>query len=323
MKKTMNHLTITIVIVPREQFSKTQASLESIFEHTRLPFTLIYVDGNAPPPVRRYLERQVAEKGFRLIREDRYLSANVARNLAVPHLKTKYTVFMDNDVIVSPNWLEPLVDCANETDCWVVGPFYCVGDLGDPVIHTMGADHGIDEVHGKRHWRERHFYCGQKLNAVRGELHRRPIDLVEFHCLLMRTEVFERLGAFDEALLSYFDHNDLCLQVRNSGGAIYVEPRSLVTYIAPPPFAISDVPYFLLRWSNRWIDASVAHFTRKHGIDATDPVFAAHYDYQQAQRARLLRHPRGMVRRMLGNRGVLLMESAIDRILGWTVTARA
>ncbi|HUZ71439.1 MAG TPA: glycosyltransferase [Stellaceae bacterium] len=313
---------VTIVVVPREQFSKTQVSLESIFAHTHQPFTLIYVDGNAPDRVRRYLEGQAAEKDFRLIREDRYLPANVARNLAVPYLRTKYVVFIDNDVIVAPNWLEPLIDCADETGSWLVGPVYCVGDLRNPIIHTLGAEHGIDEADGKRRWRERHLFCGQPFNAVRGELHRRPIDLVEFHCLLMRTEAFERLGMFDAALLSYFDHNDLCLQVRDAGGSIYVEPRSIVTYVPPPPFAASDVPFFLLRWSDRWISSSVAHFARKNKIDATDPIFAAHYDYQQAQRARLLRHPRRTVRRVLGIRALSAMEAALDRVLDWTVVAR-
>jgi len=313
---------VTIVVVPREQFSKTQVSLESIFEHTRLPFTLIYVDGNAPPPVRRYLERQAAEKGFRLIRENRCLPANVARNLAVPYLQTKYTVFIDNDVIVTPHWLEPLIDCANETGCWVVGPLYCVGDIRDPIIHTLGAEHGIDERNGKRYWRERHLFCGQRLNAVRSQLHRRPIDLVEFHCLLRRTDLFERLGVFDPALRSFFDHNDFCLRVREAVGAIYTEPRSVVTYVPPPPFTISDVRYFLLRWSNRWIGPSVIRFSGKNGLQATDPVFAEHYEYQQAQRARLLRHPRKAVRRLFGNRGLSLMETAIDRILDWTVAAR-
>jgi hypothetical protein len=127
---------------------------------------------------------------------------------------------------------------------------------------------------------------------------------------------------FDPALLSYFDHNDFCLMVSKAGGAIYVEPRSVVTYIPPPPFAAWDVPYFLLRWRDRWIRASVKHFTRKNAIEVAEPVFEAHYEYQQAHRARLLRHPRRAMRRVLGNHGASLMERAIDRILDWTLVAR-
>jgi hypothetical protein len=130
----------------------------------------------------------------------------------------------------------------------------------------------------------------------------------------------ERLGPFDPALLSYFDHNDFCMAVRKAGGPIHVEPRSVVTYLPPPPLAISDVPFFMLRWSGRWIDASAAHFARKHGLSLKDPIFAGHYEYQQAQRARVLRHPRRAVRRILGSRGLALMERTIDQLLDWTIT---
>jgi GT2 family glycosyltransferase len=314
---------VTIVVVPREQFSKAQTSLESVFAQTSLPFSLVYVDGNSPWPLRRYLERRAAEKNFKLIRQERYLPANVARNLALPCIDTEFVVFIDNDVVMRPGWLEPLLDCARETGAWAVGPLYCVGDAYDPVIHTLGAEHGIDERDGKRYWRERHLFCGQSLGAVRHQLQRRPIDLIEFHCVLIRTEAIKRIGIFDADLLSYFDHNDFCLQVRKAGGAIYSEPRSVISYIPPPPFALSDVPYFLLRWSDRWIGASVARFAAKHGIDPKDAVFDAHYEYQQAQRARLLRHPRSMLRKLAGKRGLSAVEATIDRVLDLTVAARA
>jgi hypothetical protein len=273
-------------------------------------------------PVKRYLERRAAEKGFCLIREKRYLPANVARNLALPDVNTEFVVFVDNDVVVHRRWLEPLLDCANETGAWVVGPLYCVGDVNDPIIHTLGAEHGIDERNGKRLWRERHLFCGRLLSAVRHELHRRPIDLVEFHCALVRTEAIRRVGIFDEGLLSYFDHNDFCLQIRKAGGSIYTEPNSIITYLPPPPFAFFDVPYFLLRWSDRWIGTSVARFAAKNEIDPSDPLFAEHYEYQQAHRARLLRHPRNAIRRIAGNRGLSAVEAMIDRIADLTVAAR-
>jgi glycosyltransferase involved in cell wall biosynthesis len=316
---------VTIVVIPREQFSKAESSLESIFAHTRPPYSLIYIDGKSPHYLRRYLQLQAQARDFQLIRVERLLPANEARNLAIPYLKSKYTVFIDNDVIVSPGWLEPLVECADETGSWVVGPIYCVGNPADPEIHTLGAEHGIDDEHGKCRWRERHLYCGQALNAVRHEIARRPIDLVEFHCLLMRTDALERVGRFDPALLSYFDHNDFCLQVQKAGGAIYAEPRSVVRYLQPPPLAATDLPYFLLRWSDHWINASVAHFASKYGLDATDPNFSGHYQYHRAQRNRvfrdspLMRNPRRVVRKLLGGQTLSRLDATIERALDRTL----
>lgn len=117
----MSEAIVTIVVVPRERFSCTQASLESIYEHTKIPFKLIYVDGNSPTKVRKYLQKQAQEKNFQLIRTDYYLSPNHARNIGLSHVDTKYLVFLDNDVIVSPGWLQALVNCAETTGATVVG----------------------------------------------------------------------------------------------------------------------------------------------------------------------------------------------------------
>jgi GT2 family glycosyltransferase len=314
---------VTIVVVPREQFSKARASLESIYAHTSAPFSLIYVDGASPPALAAHLRREAAAKDFQLIRTERYLPSNEARNLALPHSKTKYTVFIDNDVLVTPHWLEKLVACAEETEAWVVGPLYCVGEPEKEIIHTLGADLAIIDDGKQRRLHEHHHFCHRRVSAVSASLQRRPIDLVEFHCLLMRTDVVERIGWFDERLLSYFDHTDFCLAIRRAGGTIYAEPASIVGYLPPPPFAHFDVAFFLLRWSNRWLKASLAHFCQKYGLDPGDPVFRRHFEYQQAQRGRLLRHPRRIMRKLLRGPGLRAMEAIIDLVLDRTIVAYA
>ncbi|MEO1342314.1 MAG: glycosyltransferase family A protein, partial [Cyanobacteria bacterium J06635_13] len=116
---------VTIVVTPRERFSCTSRSLESIYQHTQIPFNLIYVDGNSPGKVARYLQQQAQAKNFHHLRTNYYLSPNHARNLGLEHVTTKYVVFVDNDVVVSPGWLSQLVQCAESTSATVVGPLMC------------------------------------------------------------------------------------------------------------------------------------------------------------------------------------------------------
>ena len=106
---------VTIIVVPRDHFSDTKESLESIYANSDTDFQLVYVDGNSPPSIARYLRIQAKARGFRLIRSERYLSPNHARNLGAEGVDTRYIIFIDNDVIVAPNWLQPLVQCADET----------------------------------------------------------------------------------------------------------------------------------------------------------------------------------------------------------------
>ncbi len=130
----------TVAVVPRERFSLTRRSLETLLDHTEPGVELIYIDGGSPPEVRDYLERRSAERKFRLIRTNDYLAPNVARNMALAHVRTKYVVFVDNDAIVSPGWLAPLVDCAEAT-----------GALGcRPGLLRTGTDRYADSYGGGR-----------------------------------------------------------------------------------------------------------------------------------------------------------------------------
>lgn len=279
---------VTIVVVPRERFSYTDASLESIYEHTRAPFDLVYVDGGSPARIERYLRRQAREKGFRLIRTDRYLSPNEARNVGLRQIHTKYVVFIDNDAVVTPGWLEALLQCAEETGAWLVGPLYLIGKPEKRIIHMAGGAAHITEEQGKRILHNELRFDGKRLVKVQPFLQRGPSEHLEFHCLMARTEVFERIGLLDERLLSADEHLDLCLTVRRAGGTIYLEPSSLVSYIPPPPFHWSDFPYFWLRWSEEWNSSSVRYFFEKWNLE-TDSWRHSHEAWLRTHRRLLLR----------------------------------
>jgi GT2 family glycosyltransferase len=256
----------SIVVVPREQFSVAARSLESILAHTAEAYELIYVDGNSPSSVRRYLERRSQEVGFRLLRTDHYLTPNQARNLSLEHLRGDFVVFVDNDLIVSPGWLGSLIRCAEETGAWAVGPLYLEGDPADRVIHMAG---GTFSFHGERPHRRFdtvHELQKQRIDDLPAPLSRVECDFVEFHCMLLRRKVLDTLAPFDEELMNSREHLDLCLAIKAAGGAVLFEPEAVVTYRSPPPLAASDIPYFLLRWSDEWTRRSLRRFVDKHGL---------------------------------------------------------
>jgi GT2 family glycosyltransferase len=266
----MSDSRVTVAVVPRERFSYTKPSLESIFANTPPGVKLVYVDGGSPPAIRRYLAAQARSRGFDLIRTDHYLSPNQARNRAIARVTTKYVVFVDNDVLVEPGWLEALVDCAEETGASVVGPACFAGPPGTRSIHMAGGIAHIQEKNGRRVLHERHNFAGKDFNAMASQLQRGPTELAEFHTMLVRKDVFDRFGPLDEKLLSALEHVDLCMTVREAGGTVYFEPKSAMTYVPPPPFALSDYPFFMLRWSDAWNIATVRHFQQKWQLAAED-----------------------------------------------------
>jgi len=114
----------TIVTVPREHFSSAALSLERLLERTGSPRRLVYIDGGSPRHWRRRLEELASEHDFTLVRTDCFLTPNEARNIGLRFVDTKFVAFVDQDVVVSPGWLEALEGCAADTGASVVGPIY-------------------------------------------------------------------------------------------------------------------------------------------------------------------------------------------------------
>jgi colanic acid/amylovoran biosynthesis glycosyltransferase len=271
---------VTIVVVPRERFSYTRESLESIYEHTDAPFKLVYVDGNSPRKVRRYLEEQAQQRGFQLIRTNEYLSPNRARNIGVRQVDTKYLIFIDNDVIVAPGWLQSLVDCAEATAATIVGPLVCQNQPVHEIIHCAGGETHvwIDNTgdRPRRRLRERMYKQGKRVQDLYSQFQRQQTELAEFHCTLVRTEIFDRVGLLDEAMLNTKEHLDFCMTVMQAGGTVYFEPKCIVTYVPGPPLAWTDIPYYMLRWSDAWQLNSLHRLRDKWNL-AEDGYFQSKY----------------------------------------------
>ncbi|AKG20912.1 glycosyltransferase family 2 protein [Calothrix sp. 336/3] len=256
---------VTIIVVPRERFSHTRESLESIYQYTDYPFQLIYIDGGSPREIRDYLATQAEIQKFTLQRTDYYLSPNQARNLGLNQVSSDYVVFLDNDVIVTPGWLTNLVNCAEETKAAIASPLICQGTPLHTEIHCAGGKSGVREENqgGRRRIIEKIHHQGRKVVDILPQLQRQTTGLAEFHCMLVRREIFDKIGSLDEKLLNTKEHIDLCMQVAQVGGEIYLEPTSLVTYVPGKLQTWADIHYYMLRWSDGWELASLQHLQNK------------------------------------------------------------
>lgn len=314
---------VTIVVVPRERFSCTRQSLESIYEQTQIPFNLVYVDGNSPAQVRRYIEEQAQKKGFELIRTDYYLYPNQARNLGLSQVKTKYLVFFDNDVIVSPGWLNQLVQCAEETNATVVGPLMCQEQPLHEIVHCAGGEsHTWVDQTGKRRFREKMYLQGKRVEDVRSRLQRTPTELAEFHCVLVRRDIFEQVGLLDEAMLNTKEHLDFCMSVIQAGGTVYFEPNSIVTYVPGPPLELTDLHYYMLRWSDEWTLNSLNRLRQKWNL-SEDSYFTSKYKKLGWRRYGTIIDP--LARRLTFGLGSSFLARAIAKVehgLNWYLTNR-
>jgi GT2 family glycosyltransferase len=264
----------TVVVIGREAFSPTEETVRRIVAHTPPPRRLVVVDGGSPRSIARRLEALARELDVTLVRSDAVLSANESRNLGLAHATTEFVVFVDNDLIIGPEWLEGLERCCRETGAEFVTPVVLWGRSGLDEVHFAGGTCRIVDVDGNARLED----FGTRMNepvSVVGDLEREPTELVELHCLLARRECLELIGPFDESFVAGREETDLSLLAARRGWTALLEPAVVVGYPSPKRLSARDYAYYLPRWSDAWSDRSFRAFHRKWGLgdDATGEPF--------------------------------------------------
>jgi glycosyltransferase involved in cell wall biosynthesis len=239
--------------------------IERVARSIRMPARLVYLDICTPDWLRDRIAARAAEWRLEVIRFDEPLWPSQARRRVARMIDTKYAIFMDNDIAVLPGWLETLVDCAEQTGAGIVGPVYLWGKTADTNrIHMAGGELKATTEPGGIVLNEKHRFLDKRIDEV--ELRRQPCDFVEFHCMLMRREVYRSPEIFDEEIVCVHEHIHAALVCREMGHSIYIEPSARVVYLAFAPYAIADLELFRWRWSVEAGDSSIRAFAKRWGV---------------------------------------------------------
>ena len=144
-----------------------------------------------------------------------------------------------------------------------------MSEIEQQTIHMAGGTLHFKNTNGHRIAYDEHRLGDVLLSSLSEPLRRQACDFVEFHCMLLRTDLFGRIGPLDERLFSLHEHIDVGWAAREAGGQVYLEPAAVASYVPPPPFEWSDLPYFMLRWSDDWARRSLERFNSKWGVATT------------------------------------------------------
>jgi len=242
---------VVIVVVPRDRFSMFPRCLEALYAHTHVRFRVVVVAGGTDRRTEEYLHRLQAQKdNLTVVLVDRLLMQGEARNLGLRQASERLCVVLENDTIVHENWLAPMLECMREEDAAVVTPLI----LWYRGIHAAGCMFEERQGDGAVVFQHRIMYTG---------IRRRPIDYPENHCVLIDRQRVPGNDVFDD--VEPFDV-DLGLTLRKAGLRAFLEPRSVVTYSAPPPWEVRDIAVFRWRWDAASWEARNRRFTHKWGV---------------------------------------------------------
>jgi len=251
----------------RERHDLAISAVQSVVDHTPRPYRFIYVECGSPPWLSESLARRASEWGLEIMRAAPGLWPNHIRKQVLPSIDTDYVVFMDNDVSVRAGWLERLVECADETGAGMVGPLYLIGS--GPVggkIHMAGGCLKTTPTEGGLVLEERHRHVDRQPEEMLAELKREPTDYLEYHCMLVRTELAKSAALFDDNIVCVHEHIDAALTARKAGSEIYFEPAAVVSYLALNEYKLDGLPFIRARWDRAACEGSIKAFCAKWNV---------------------------------------------------------
>lgn len=129
----------------------TKLCIESMVKHGTPLDRLIAVDNCSTDDTRNYL--QTLPLGGRIF-NNANLGCGVAWNQGILALQSEWTIVMNNDVLVSPNWVEELISTAEKIGAKIISPALIEGPLDyDFDLFEEDASKRMKETHriGARH----------------------------------------------------------------------------------------------------------------------------------------------------------------------------
>lgn len=181
----------------------TQECVESIIKNTNYSYCLIVIDNGSEKEAREYLESLKEDKrldDYILICNEENLGYTKAVNQGIKISKAKFILLLNNDTLVTKNWLKEMVDIANlEKDIGIVNP--ASNTLGNSPKSSSHDD--IDK-------------CAEECLEHKGKY--TEIGASIGFCSLIKKEVIEKIGGWDEEFSpGYFDDTEYSLRATNAG----------------------------------------------------------------------------------------------------------
>jgi len=236
----------SIVIPTYNQLNMLRQCVDSIIENTDLPYEIIVVDNASSDGTENYLRDLGGQVRYRVLENNRGFAGAI--NVGMMMAKGRTILLLNNDTLVTENWLDNLLACLNSDEkIGMVGPMtnYISGDQKIDVPYTDVADMP---------------QFAREFNKSDPASWRRTDRLTGF-CLLFRRELFENVGYFDEGFeIGNFEDDDYNIRVRILGKSLVMATDTFIHHFGSVSMkALGDrfqevndrnQLYFMEKWRN-------------------------------------------------------------------------
>ena len=206
---------ISVIIPSFRGASSLERCLESLVSRTSYPNYEIVI-------VQMSQHEKIAEAAtrfsHRMLHFADAVNDSAAKDYAVAQTDSPWLLFLDSNVeAIVPDWLTVMAEHVQRPETGAVGPRLISPD--DTIEHA-GFVLGVNGIAQSafRGFPAEHPGVNRQLQMTRN------YSAVSGACLLVRREVFQQIGGFDEQLTGALADIDLCLKMRDAGYLIVYTP---------------------------------------------------------------------------------------------------
>ncbi len=150
-------------------------------------------------------------------------------NDALKHVKSPYYVLLNQDVEVTPNWVEAVIDeMERDKNIAAAQPKLRAFNQRD-YFEYAGASGGYLDRNSYAFCRGRIFNEIEKDTGQYDDV--KDIFWATGACMFVRSEIYWQAGALDEDFFAHQEEIDLCWRIKNMGYRIIVAPASVVYHV--------------------------------------------------------------------------------------------
>ncbi|TBR18478.1 glycosyltransferase, partial [bacterium] len=194
---------VSVVLLCRDRWADTLRCLRSLKRHTdpRLYDLLVYDNASrdATPAGLRLLARGWPE--LRVVTNRRNVPFAAAVNRGVRQTRGRHVLWLNNDTVVGPGWLEGLLKAVAPQDVAAAGPM---------------TDHMAPP---------------RQLGAARPGAGTASTPILGGFCLLVKRAAVEDVGPLDERFLWGWEDVDYCLRLRQAGWRLVLARGVFVSHV--------------------------------------------------------------------------------------------
>ena len=231
----MTNPKVSIIILNWNGLEDTIECLESLRKIIYPNHEVTVVDNGSKGNDAQVLEEKFGDY-IHLIRNDKNYGYTGGNNIAIRYVVDNsapdYFLILNNDTIVAPDFLGQMVEAA-ERDASI--------GIAGPKVYYYDFPNRIQSAGGKVNMRTgRTPHIGVKEVDTGQYDTKREVDYLFGCCLLIRKEVIQKVGLFDESYFCYWDETDYCFRAREAGYKVVYIPEAKMWHKAPMKLKMWD-----------------------------------------------------------------------------------